>query len=207
MAYAPTTWDANDVITKDRLNKIEQGINTASKLSGTDIDADKDWGEKSITNIGALQNQTGNIGARSQFVDVPGDTVTRKTVSMSTTLNDGVWTDLLTVTVPMSYSATETSNARFQVFISGAPAHTYPTLNGRVMKGGVEIGIATAGHPISSVTVDTTGGFRAGDVLVIAAKWNSGGTAYTSVTATSVSITSDRSTEIPAKKVFAETAW
>ena len=54
MAYAPTTWDANDVITEDKLNKIEQGINTASKLSGMDIDTDRDWGGKSITNIGAL---------------------------------------------------------------------------------------------------------------------------------------------------------
>jgi len=54
MAYAPTTWDANDVITKDKLNKIEQGINTASKLSGTDIDTDKDWGGKNITNVGII---------------------------------------------------------------------------------------------------------------------------------------------------------
>jgi len=54
MAYAPTTWDANDVITKDKLNKIEQGINTASKLSGTDIDTDKNWGGKNITNMGKI---------------------------------------------------------------------------------------------------------------------------------------------------------
>ena len=39
MAYNPTTWGSNDVITKDRLNKMEQGIVSASKLSGTDIDA------------------------------------------------------------------------------------------------------------------------------------------------------------------------
>ena len=51
MAYNPTTWGSNDVITKDKLNKIEQGINTASKLSGTDIDTDKDWNGKSITNL------------------------------------------------------------------------------------------------------------------------------------------------------------
>jgi len=55
MAYAPTTWDANDVITKDKLNKIEQGINTASKLSGTDIDTDKDWNGKSITNLDHIE--------------------------------------------------------------------------------------------------------------------------------------------------------
>ena len=54
MAYNPTTWGSNDVITKDKLNKIEQGINTASKLSGTDIDTDKDWGGKSINNVNML---------------------------------------------------------------------------------------------------------------------------------------------------------
>ena len=54
VAYSPTTWNTNDVITKDKLNKIEQGINTASKLSGTDIDTDKDWNGKSITNVGSL---------------------------------------------------------------------------------------------------------------------------------------------------------
>ena len=54
MAYSPTTWNTNDVITKDKLNKIEQGIETATLLSGTDIDADKDWGGKNITNVGIL---------------------------------------------------------------------------------------------------------------------------------------------------------
>jgi hypothetical protein len=57
MAYAPTTWDTNDVITKDKLNKIEQGINTASKLSGTDIDTDKNWNGKNITNVGRISVQ------------------------------------------------------------------------------------------------------------------------------------------------------
>jgi hypothetical protein len=53
MAYSPTTWNTNDVITKDKLNKIEQGVKTATRLSGTDIDTDKDWGGKNITNVGA----------------------------------------------------------------------------------------------------------------------------------------------------------
>jgi hypothetical protein len=54
MAYSPTTWNTNDVITKDKLNKIEQGVKTATRLSGTDIDADKDWGGKSVTNMKSL---------------------------------------------------------------------------------------------------------------------------------------------------------
>jgi len=55
MAYNPTTWGSNDVITKDRLNKIEQGVKTGTLLSGTDIDADKNWNGKNITNVGQLQ--------------------------------------------------------------------------------------------------------------------------------------------------------
>ena len=54
MAYSPTTWNTNDVITKDKLNKMEQGIVSASKLSGTDIDTDKDWNGKNITNVGTV---------------------------------------------------------------------------------------------------------------------------------------------------------
>ena len=55
MVYSPTTWNTNDVITKDKLNKIEQGVKTATRLSGTDIDADKNWNGKNITNVGQLQ--------------------------------------------------------------------------------------------------------------------------------------------------------
>jgi len=54
VAYSPTTWNTNDVITKDKLNKIEQGIVSASKLSGTDIDTDKNWNGKNITNLGKI---------------------------------------------------------------------------------------------------------------------------------------------------------
>ncbi len=54
MAYSPTTWNTNDVITKDKLNKIEQGVKTGTLLSGTDIDADKDWNGKSINNVNML---------------------------------------------------------------------------------------------------------------------------------------------------------
>ena len=59
MAYTPHTWN-NEVITDAKLNAIEQGVRTGTLLSGTDIDADKDWAGKAITNIGALQIR-GNI--------------------------------------------------------------------------------------------------------------------------------------------------
>ena len=104
MAYAPTTWDANDVITKDKLNKIEQGINTASKLSGTDIDTDKDWGGKSITNIGTIEAT--QIGTNIYRL-IPTDSHT-KTLYQNTTQitkdGNGNWQDMRSVTVPANQS-------------------------------------------------------------------------------------------------------
>ncbi len=107
MAYAPTTWDANDVITKDKLNKIEQGINTASKLSGTDIDANKNWNGKNITNAGTISattvtgsTVTGELRAK-KVISLAGDTV----VKSGTEVSGGSWPastplPLLTATMP-----------------------------------------------------------------------------------------------------------
>jgi len=53
MAYTPHTWN-NEVITDAKLNAIEQGVRTGTLLSGTDIDADKNWGGKNITNLGYI---------------------------------------------------------------------------------------------------------------------------------------------------------
>ncbi len=58
VAYSPTTWNTNDVITKDKLNKIEQGLHAVSKLSGIDIDVDKNWGGRNITNMGKISPKT-----------------------------------------------------------------------------------------------------------------------------------------------------
>ena len=54
MVYNPTTLNTDEVITKDKLNKIEQGLHAVSKLSGIDIDGDKNWGGKNITNVGII---------------------------------------------------------------------------------------------------------------------------------------------------------
>jgi len=77
MAYNPTTWGSNDVITKDKLNKIEQGVKTGTLLSGTDIDADKNWNGKNITNVGVIRTSdvtcVGNTNIL--FLSTPSDTV------------------------------------------------------------------------------------------------------------------------------------
>ena len=55
MVYTPHTWN-NEVITDAKLNAIEQGVRAGTLLSGTDIDADKDWNGKNITNVGRLSS-------------------------------------------------------------------------------------------------------------------------------------------------------
>ena len=214
MAYNPTTWGSNDVITKDRLNKIEQGINTASKLSGTDIDADKDWGGKSITNVGAIDTYTGNIGARSQFVDVPGDTV-RKTVYPGVTVADGAGeVTVASITVPASYSPVpNSSEGRFIVKITGQSGRYTWGATVKVYRGAVQIGsggINVYSTPGGTCTIDTSGGFAAGDVLTIKVSYSTGGDPYnpTSVTCSEVQVKSTRSTTTVANKVFLESgSW
>ena len=200
MAYAPTTWDANDVITKDKLNKIEQGINTASKLSGTDIDADKDWGGKNITNVGAIDTYTGNVGARSQFVDIPG-TVVRKSVSYGSTIPESTTQQVASVVVPTNYSSVpNSSNLRVVV---EAPSWSAPysslTWTVTVKRNGVVIGSASGEVAVNKTrTVDTTGGFAAGDTLTVEVSTPSNSTMYGCTT----SFQSARRTDIPAYKVF-----
>jgi len=60
MAYNPTTWGSNDVITKEPAEQEwSKGVVSASKLSGTDIDTDKDWNGKNITNLGKISRKYG----------------------------------------------------------------------------------------------------------------------------------------------------
>ncbi len=83
MAYSPTTWNTNDVITKDKLNKIEQGVKTATRLSGTDIDANKNWGGKNITNIGQVSANS-YTSPKSKLYPIISDAIPktiRKTLS------------------------------------------------------------------------------------------------------------------------------
>ena len=203
MAYAPTTWDANDVITKDKLNKIEQGINTASKLSGTDIDTDKDWNGKSITNVGTLQNQTGNLGARTGFVDVPGDTP-RKSFSPWVTLGQDESATVATVLVPDTYSSEFDSNLRVAITKSSDLSYDH-SLQITIRRNGTVIGSGAIAYDAASGTVDTTGGFRAGDALVIEAKNAWGGTyGIPAITVQTVVLQTARKTDVPVYRVFPE---
>jgi len=206
MAYTPHTWN-NEVITDAKLNAIEQGVRTGTLLSGTDIDADKDWAGKAITNIGALQNQTGNLGARSGFVDAPGNTL-RVSFSPGTVLGTNETATVATFTIPATYSSTIDSNLRIAVTKS-TDARTDHYLTVTVKRGGVTIGTGTIAFNVGSGYIDTTGGCKAGDVITIEAQNTWGGTyVITDITVHTVAVLSTRRLDIPALKVFPEgEAW
>jgi len=200
MAYNPTTWGSNDVITKDKLNKIEQGINTASKLSGTDIDTDKDWNGKAILNAGVIQNQTGNIGALSQFVDIPGNTV-RKSVSYGSTILESTTQQVASVVVPTNYSSVPLSSNLRVVVEAPSWSGPYSALGWTVTvkRNGVAIGSASGSVGSNkTLTVDTTGGFAAGDTLTVEVSTPSN----SAMSGCTTSFRSARSTNILAYKVF-----
>ena len=207
MAYSPTTWNTNDVITKDKLNKIEQGVKTGTLLSGTDIDADKDWAGKAITNIGALQNQTGNIGARTGFVDSPGNT-TRKSFSPGTVLAKNETATVATTTIPANYSSAVDSNLRITIVKSTDLTYDH-SLQVTIKRNGETIGSGSIAYNAGSGNIDTTGGFKAGDTITVEAKNAWGGTYdVANITIYTVTFKTTRRADIPAYKVFAETgAW
>jgi hypothetical protein len=207
VAYSPTTWNTNDVITKDKLNKIEQGVRTGTLLSGTDIDADKDWAGKAITNIGALQNQTGNIGARTGFVDSPGNT-TRKSFSPGTVLAKNETATVATTTIPANYSSAVDSNLRITIVKSTDSTYDH-YLGVTIKRNGETIGSGSIAHNVGSGNIDTTGGCKAGDTITVEAKNVWGGTYdVANITIYTVTFKTTRRADIPAYKVFAETgAW
>jgi hypothetical protein len=102
MAYSPTTWNTNDVITKDKLNKIEQGVKTGTLLSGTDIDTDKDWNGKSIVNISSLSSSIyTSTNVKLLPINLPHPKTIRKSFTGSRSGKGTV--DLGTFTVPSEY--------------------------------------------------------------------------------------------------------
>lgn len=205
MAYDPTVWETYDVITKERLNKLEQGARTGTLLSGTDIDADKDWAGKAITNIGTLDTQTGDVGARTGFVDVPGDVV-RKTFIPNIVINSMESKTLVSFTIPANYSTEFDSNLR--IGITKTSSDYTIGIGFVVERNGVQIGTGSMSvYEQTYGNIDTTGGCKAGDVIVVKATYGGDGR-NKPVTITKVEVKSSRKADIPAYKVFAETgAW
>ena len=105
MAYSPTTWNTNDVITKDKLNKIEQGVKTASTLTGTDIDADKNWNGKSITNTRSIATSYLSVDKitftrKMSVADINGTIFYTNSNTYSVSSGQPPFTNIPTITVP-----------------------------------------------------------------------------------------------------------
>jgi len=143
-------------------------------ISDIAIDANKDWNGKNITNVGAVTaNAVGvaspELTVSSKFVDVPGPTL-RKTIPFSVQVyTDGQWNTLLSFTIPANYSSNYDSNCRILIAKTSSTI-TAHNVTVRALRSGVEIGSGSAPYNSGTVTVNTTGGFRAGDKIVLEGK-------------------------------------
>ena len=154
---------------------------------------------------GALQNQTGNIGARTGFVDVPGDVV-RKTFTPNIVINSTESKTIVSFTIPADYSTEFDSNLR--IGITKTSTDYLAGIWFVIERNGVQIGTGSMNVYYDSYkTFDTTGGCKAGDAIVIKATYGGDGRDKP-VTITKVEVKAARKADIPAYKVFAETgAW
>lgn len=178
MAYTPHTWN-NEVITDAKLNAIEQGVRTGTLLSGTDIDADKDWAGKAITNVGNLQ-----AAAIYPRVCTASDTVRRTVGSTSWSDYDGKFTGmqvlLSTMIPPAPYymvNAGKTMSVRVKFVHSTVRYRTNPTQSKSViLVDGVKLWESTAVPYGSPLTVSQDVNVDGGSVIEVACTSITGGT-------------------------------
>jgi hypothetical protein len=191
----------------DNWDTLDTAVDNATKISGTTIDADKDWDGKNITNIGTLDTQTGDIGARTGFIDSPGNT-TRKSFSPGTVLAKNETATVATITIPANYSSAVDSNLRITIVKSISSTYDH-SLGVTIKRNGETIGSGSIAHDAGSGNIDTTGGCKAGDTITVEAKNAWGGTYdVANITIHTVTFKTTRRADIPAYKVFAETgAW
>ncbi|WP_461369545.1 hypothetical protein, partial [Candidatus Darwinibacter acetoxidans] len=155
---------------------------------------------------GAIDTPAGNIGARSQFVDIAaGLTTLRKSQIKTIGCSPGQTVTLMSVIVPSNYSSTIASNCTLHVkAMNPRTIPNYGTIT--VYCNGVPIGSAPIGELWDSYKwmppFNTTGGFKAGDTLDI--KLSAGGTSGGGPSVAEIHIYSSRATNIAACKVFHE---
>ena len=195
-------------------DKIDTELDKALKISGTTIDANKNWNGKNITNVGAVTaNAVGvaspKLTVSSNFVDVPGTTL-RKTIPFSVQVyTDNQWNTLLSFTIPANYSSNYDSNCRILI-ARGTSYIISHTVTVRALRNGVEIGSGSAPYNSGTVTVDTTGGFRAGDEIVLegkCAKDEQHPTYDQYYTLSNCRIQSSRRADLPIVAHFVEEGW
>ena len=195
----PAPSGATDAARKGYVDEVIGGFG----ISQIAIDADKNWNGKNITNVGAIDVLTGNIGARTGFVDVPGDVV-RKTYTPNINIRGGETKTIVSFTVPADYSTEFDSYFRIAITTSGSAYSTPISID--IERNGVRIGSGSQSAYYKNMTLDTTGGCKAGDTIVIKGTYGDSGHGD-SIMITKVEVKSARKAGIPAYKVFAETAW
>ncbi len=152
MVYSPTAWETNDVITKNKLNKIEQGVKTGTLLSGTDIDADKNWNGKSIVNISSLSSSI-YTSTNVKLLPInlgPIPKTIRK--SLTGSRSDKGTVDLGTFTIPSEYI--EGSIIGVEGWVQIVQLHSYTAS-------------ANINVQVNGVTVKTFQAYAYGDSLTI----------------------------------------
>jgi hypothetical protein len=144
----------------------------------------------------------------SNFVDVPGTTL-RKTIPFSVQVyTDNQWNTLLSFTIPANYSSNYDSNCR--ILIARGTSYTIAhTVTVRALRNGVEIGSGSAQYNSGTVTVNTTGGFRAGDEIVLEGKCAKSQYPIddTYYTLSNCRILSSRRADLPILAHFVEEGW
>ena len=154
---------------------------------------------------GVIDTPAGNIGARSEFVDVAaGLTTLRKSQIKTIGCSPGQTVTLMSVIVPSNYSSIVASNCTLHVkAMNPRTIANYGTIT--VYCNGVPIGSAPIGERYDVyqwLSFNTTGGFKAGDTLEI--KLSAGGTSGAGPSVAEIRIYSSRASDAPAYKVFPE---
>jgi hypothetical protein len=169
MAYSPTTWNTNDVITKDKLNKIEQGVKTATRLSGTDIDTDKDWGGKSITNTRSIATSYLSVDKitftrKMSVADINGSIFYKNSNTYSVSSGQPTFTNIPTITVPPGLVDGSTITIAADIYSPGSRSTTLTCIINGVSTATLSYSPEYNGWGSSSNTVT----IKSGDVISFA---------------------------------------
>ena len=155
----------------------------------------------------AIVTPAGNIGVGSGFVDVPGS-VLRKTISFTKVLEvGGDWVHLLTFSVPNDYANDIDSNCRI-LLSKTTTNYVSQNITVEAYVGDRLIGTGSGAYNSGTITINTTGGFRAGDTISLRGKCHTGSPHYPGThTVSNCRILSARHTSIPLVARYVEKTW
>ena len=102
----PANGDVNwHIPVNDNFDTIDEKVGEALTISGTVIDADKDWDGKNITNVGSVdmhQNRVDNLYYR-EFIPSASDTIIASRTGSQSVGRGSTWTVSDTIKIPNGY--------------------------------------------------------------------------------------------------------